>query len=116
MIIPSDLNDIQPRATQVWNYDEVGFDNNGRWKKFICTYKLFQGEQMWNMQSIKQALLWCTLLVFTQDYGQCFMPPIIVHHANVYSPDIHFNISLECTVHHTPSSYMERYGWLKFMT
>ena len=28
IITPSDLNDIQPRATQVWNCDKVGFDSN----------------------------------------------------------------------------------------
>ena len=44
IIIPSDINDIQPRSTQVWNCDEVGFDPNGRWIKVICIYKLFQGE------------------------------------------------------------------------
>ena len=46
MIIPSDLNDIQPRDTQVWNCYEIRFDTNGRWNNFICTYKLFQGEQI----------------------------------------------------------------------
>ena len=45
MNIPSDLNDIQPQETQVRNCDEIGFDPNGKWKKFICTYKFFQGEQ-----------------------------------------------------------------------
>ena len=30
MNIPSDLNTIQPRATQVWNCDEIGFSTNGR--------------------------------------------------------------------------------------
>ena len=42
MIIPSYLNDIQPRATQICNYDEVGFDTNRRWSKVVCTYKFFQ--------------------------------------------------------------------------
>ena len=42
MIIPSYLNDIQPRSTQVWNCDEVGFDPNGIWSKVICTYKFFK--------------------------------------------------------------------------
>ena len=37
MIISSDLNDIQPRDTQVWNYNEVEFDLNVRWNKVICT-------------------------------------------------------------------------------
>ena len=30
MIIPYDINDIQPRATQLCNCDEIGFDTNGR--------------------------------------------------------------------------------------
>ena len=42
MIIPSDLNDIKPRSTQVWNCDEVGFDPNGIWDKVICAYKSFK--------------------------------------------------------------------------
>ena len=46
MIIPSDINDIQIRSTQVWNCDEVGFDPNGRWSKVIYTYKFFQDEIM----------------------------------------------------------------------
>ena len=29
---------------------------------------------------------------------------------------LHHNIPLDCTVHHTPSGYMYRYGWLKAMT
>ena len=37
--IPSDLNDIQPRATQVWNCDKIGFDTNGRCDKVVCNYK-----------------------------------------------------------------------------
>ena len=51
IIIPSDLNDIQPRDTQVWNCDEIGFNPNGRWKKVIYTYKLFQGEQIRKVQN-----------------------------------------------------------------
>ena len=43
-IIPSDLNDIQPRATQIWRCDEVGFDPNKIWIKVIYTYKFFQGK------------------------------------------------------------------------
>ena len=35
--IPSDINDIQPRATQVWNCDELGLHTNGRWNKAICS-------------------------------------------------------------------------------
>ena len=29
MNIPSGLNNIQPRSTQVWNCDKIGFDSNG---------------------------------------------------------------------------------------
>ena len=40
-IVPSDLHQIQPRATQVWNYDKIEFDPNGKWRKVVCTYKYF---------------------------------------------------------------------------
>ena len=82
MIIPSDLNDTQPRATQVWNCDGFGFDPNGRWHKVIYTYKFFQGELMQKIQTEERAQFWCTLLVFTRNDGPLFMPPIIVHQAN----------------------------------
>ena len=29
-IVPPDLHQIQPRATQVWNCDEIGFNPNGK--------------------------------------------------------------------------------------
>ena len=69
IIVPSDINDIQPRATQVWNWDEVGFDTNGIWSKVICTYKFFQDERMCKVQTGEWAPLWCTLIVFTQALG-----------------------------------------------
>ena len=62
------------------------------------------------------AQFWCTLLIFTWAYGKYFMPTIIVHQAKEYSEDIRFNIPLDWTVHHTPSDYMDRYGWIKYMT
>ena len=40
-IVPTDLHQIQPRATQVWNFDKIGFDPNGKWNKVVCNYKLF---------------------------------------------------------------------------
>ena len=64
-IVPADLHQIQPRATQVWNCDEIGFDPNGKWSKVVCTYKYFQGERMWKVKTGDRAQLWCTLLVFT---------------------------------------------------
>ena len=42
-IVTPDLHQIQPRATQVWNCDEIGFNPNGKWRKVVCTYKYFQG-------------------------------------------------------------------------
>ena len=42
-IYPPDLHQIQPRATQVWNCDEIGLDPNGKWRNVVCTYKYFQG-------------------------------------------------------------------------
>ena len=116
MIIPYDHNYIQPRATQVYNFDGIGFDPNWRWNKVIYVYKFFQGEQMWKVKTGERAPLWCTLLVFTVSNGQCFVPPIILHQSKEYTQDIHFNITLYCMVHHTPSGYMDIDGWLKSVT
>ena len=41
-IVPTNLHQIQPRATQVWNCDEIGFYPYGKWHKVVCTYKFFQ--------------------------------------------------------------------------
>ena len=57
IIFPPDLNQIQPRATQVWNCDEIGFDPNGKWHKAVCNYKFFQREIMWKVK------LRCTIMV-----------------------------------------------------
>ena len=43
-IVPPNLHQIQPRAIQVWNCDEIGFDPNGKWHKVVCTYNFFGGE------------------------------------------------------------------------
>ena len=115
MTTPSDLNDIQPRTTQVWDCDKIGVDRNEIWSNIICTYMFFQSERMCKVQTGERAQFWCTLLFFTQAGGQCFMPPIIVHQAKEYSQDIRFNTLLEWIVHHTPSGYMDRDGWQKSM-
>ena len=65
MNIPSDLNDIQPRSTQVWNCDEIGFDPYGRRNKVVFTCKFFQGKLMLKVKTGERAPFWCTLLVFT---------------------------------------------------
>ena len=64
----------------------------------------------------EQAPLWCTLLVFNQANGQCFMTPIILHQANYQFEDLHFKIPLECTVHHIPYGCMDRDGCLRDIT
>ena len=51
MIVQTNLHHIQPRATQVWNCDEIGLEPNGKWHKVVCTYKYFQGEIMWKVQT-----------------------------------------------------------------
>ena len=71
---------------------------------------------MWKVQTGESAPFWCTLLVFIWAYGQCLMTPVIFHQAKEYSQDLHHNIPLDWTVHHTPSGYMDRDGWLKAMT
>ena len=116
MIIPSGINDIQPRATQVWNWDEFGFDTNVIWNKIICTYNLFQVERMWKVQTGYWAPFYCTLIVFTLSGGKCFMSPIIVHQDTDYTQYLHFNVRMEWKFHHTTYGYMDRYGWLKSMT
>ena len=82
-----------------------------------CVYlQVLQGERMWKVQTGERAPFWCALLVFTRADGKCFMPPVIFHQAKEYSQDIHHNIPLYWTVHHTSSGYMDRDGWLKAMT
>ena len=71
---------------------------------------------MWKVQTGERAPFWCTVLVFTQDDGKCFMPPVIVHKAKEYSQYLHHNIPLDWIVHHTSSGYMDRHEWLKAMT
>ena len=39
MTVPDDLEDIIPRSDQVWNFDEIGIDPNGKWYRVICPYK-----------------------------------------------------------------------------
>ena len=116
MIIPSELNDIQPKSTQVCNCNEIGFDINGIWINVSCTYKFFQGKRMWKVQTGERAPLSCTFHVLTWDDGQYFMPPIIFQQANDYSQDIQFNIPLVWKFHQTTSMYIDRYRWIKVTT
>ena len=38
-MVPDDLQQIMPRADQVWNCDEIGIDPTGNWNRIVCTYK-----------------------------------------------------------------------------
>ena len=44
------------------------------------------------------------------------MLPVVIHQSKEQSQDLHHNIPFDWTVHHTPSGYMDKYGWLKAMT
>ena len=48
-ILPTNIHQIQPRSTQVCNCDEIGFEPNGKYHKFLCAYKFFQGERIWKL-------------------------------------------------------------------
>ena len=37
IIVPPDLHQIQPRATQVWSCGGICFEPNGKWHKVVCT-------------------------------------------------------------------------------
>ena len=49
MIIPSELNYIKPRATQVQKCDKIGFYPEIRWNGVIFNYKFFQGKHIWKV-------------------------------------------------------------------
>ena len=111
-LVPKDLKEIQPHPSQVWNCDEIGFDLNGSWIRVVCTYKLFTGKHIWKYQTGERAPFWCTALIFTRSDGQCFVPPMIVHQAENYTHDLHWNLPSDWLVHNTPSVYMDRDGWM----
>ena len=61
-----DTGDLK-QSVRYGNCEEIGFDTKKRWNKIICTYKLFQGKQMWKVKTGEREIFWCTLLVFNQD-------------------------------------------------
>ena len=44
------------------------------------------------------------------------MPPMIVHKAENYTQDLHWNLPSDWLVHNTLSGYMERDGWMNAMS
>ena len=49
--VPEDINEIQPRPSQVWNCDDIGFNSNVSWLIVVCTYKFFTGKLIWKSQT-----------------------------------------------------------------
>ena len=82
----------------------------------VCTYKLFTGDRLWSNKTGEISSLWCTSLIFTRSYGQCFIPPVVVHQSTHYTQDLHYNIPSDWIVQNSPSGYMDRYGWHKSMS
>ena len=74
-VVPPDLQDIHPRLLQLWNFEEIGFDTNGTWKKMVCTYKFFTGDRIWRTQTGEKAPFWCTSPIFNRADGK-ISPPL----------------------------------------
>ena len=55
-------------------------------------------------------------MILTISDGQCFIPPMIIHQAENYTQDIHWNLPSNWLVHNMPSGYMDRGGWMEEMS
>ena len=82
----------------------------------VCTYRFFTGGRLWRTQTGERAPFWCISLIFTRNYGQCFIPPVVMHQITHYTQDLHYNIPSDWVIHNSPSRYMDRYGWHKSMS
>lgn len=112
-VVPKDLEEIQPRADQVWNCDKIGIDPNGNWSCIVCTYKWCTLEKIWKTVEGEHAPFWVTILFYTCADGQFFVPPTIVHQGVEWTSDMGFGIPDNWVVHSTPSGYMDRDGFVK---
>ena len=108
--IPKDLKEIQPLPSQVWNYDEIGFNPTVTCLRVVCTYKLFTGKCLCKYKTGERSPCWCTALIFARADGQYFMPPMIVNQEEKYTQDIHWNLPSDWLVHNTLLGYMDRDG------
>ena len=113
MVIPKDLAEVKSRDSQVWNFDKIGLDPNGKWTKVLCTYKWCPREGMWKAQTRERAPFWVTVLLFTRADGQCFIPPVLVHQAAELTAEHCLNLLPDWIVHATKSGYMDRDCWFK---
>ena len=100
--VPEELKEIQPSPSQVWNCYEIGFDPRESWLRVVCTYKFFTGDCICESQKGERSPLWCTSLIFIRADCQRFTPPMIVHQAENYTQDLHWNLPSDWLVHNTP--------------
>ena len=75
MHIPEDIEEIMPRADEVWNCDEIVLDPNNTRQKIVCTYKWYNVDIVWKNQEGEHALFWFTLLFFTRIDGHVLFHP-----------------------------------------
>ena len=114
-VVLSDLQDIQTRPLQVYNFDKIGFYPNGKWNKMVWTYKLFTGESLYRNHPGERERLWCIELIFACINGLCFIPPVVVHQRNHYTQNLYHNIPSDWVIHNSPSGYIDPDGWHKSM-
>jgi hypothetical protein len=77
--VPDDLDDIQPRADQIWNADEIGFDPDGKWDRVVCTFKWCMSNKLWMTKTGEKAPFWVSMLYFVRADGMCHLSPSICH-------------------------------------
>jgi len=71
--VPDDLDDVHPRADQVWNGDEIGFDPDGAWDGVVCTFKWCMAGKLWMAKSGEKAPFWVSMLYFVRADGMCHL-------------------------------------------
>lgn len=114
-IVPDDLDDIQPRADQIWNADEIGFDPDGKWDRVVCTFKWCMSDKLWMTKTGEKAPFWVSMLYFVRADGMCHLPPTICHKSKNLNKS-HTLYLPNWTVHATESGYFDRDGFFKSMT
>ena len=55
----------------------------------------------------------CTALIFTIAGGQLFVTPMIIHKAENYTQDLHWDPPSEWLLHNTTLGYIDKDGWMK---
>jgi len=113
---PPDLADVMPRADQVWNVDEIGFDPNGKWERIINTHKWCVTDKAWKTKTGEHAPFWVSMLYFIRADGQAFVPPTVVHKKSNLTGDLFLNLPDNWITHNNESGYMDRDGFLKAAT